>query len=173
MRLTSMSFRLICGGILVICSCLAGFEKRSRLSVRLRGLAVIRDYFRNVKLYISHAGMSLDDIAYEIDRSVSRSQFSRIIRENTQHSDFASSFAAAISSLKNEWRMLPQEEALVCSLAGKIGGMDRDGAVELLELADEQISSLMDSVKRKYDTDGKLYVVLGLAFGIVAALLLI
>ena len=168
-----MGYRLVCGVFLVVCACLIGFEKRSRLYVRLRSLEMLRDYFRSVRGYISHVGMSLDDIAYEIDKGMSRSNFSQIIREKTHHNGFSTAFADAVHTLKNSLCITADDQALLCSFAERIGGLDRDGAVETLQLADEQLISLIDSVKTKCETDGKIYVAFGLSCGIVAALMLL
>lgn len=168
-----MGFRLVCGTLIVLCSCFIAFEKRSRLYIRVQSLEMIRDYFRNVRLYISHVGMSLDDIAFEIDRGVNRTKFSRIIREKTQHDNFSTSFSDTVHSLKGILCITSDDDAMLCSFAKRIGLLDREGALELLQLADEQLSSVIGSAVNKCKTDGKIYIALGLSCGIVAALMLL
>lgn len=168
-----MVVRFLCGVCIVLSAFLFGVEKRSRMAGRVKGLELIRNYFRSVKQYISHVGMSLDDIACEIDHGADTSQFSRILREKTRYSDFATSFSDTLGSMMDSLCLTEEDAAMLCSVAGRIGGMDTEGAVETLALADEQLAFLIDSAKAKCETEGRLAVALWLSFGTVAALILI
>ena len=68
-----MAFRLFTCVLIVVCGGLTGYELRRRLSIRLRSIEMIRDYLRDVRAYISHTGMSLDDIAISLDNGACRS----------------------------------------------------------------------------------------------------
>ena len=67
-----MAFRLFTCVLIVVCGGLTGYELRRRLSIRLRSIEMIRDYLRDVRAYISHTGMSLDDIAISLDNGACR-----------------------------------------------------------------------------------------------------
>ena len=168
-----MGYRLIGCLFVVICPFLIGLEMRSRLRVRIRSLEMLRDYFRSVRRYISYVGMSLDDIAYEIDRGADKSKISLIIREKTRQTDFATSFSDAMDALHSALCITADDQELLGSIARGIGGLDREGALDYLQLADEQISSVVECARARCETDGKIYVALGISGGIVAALMLL
>ena len=75
--------------------------------------------------------------------------------------------------MKNALSLAEDDVLLLCSISKRIGGLDLEGAVSSLDLADEQLSSVIDSAKEKCETDGKIYAVLGLSFGIALALMLL
>lgn len=168
-----MGFRLFWCAVIVSCGCFFGLELRRRLYIRLRSLEMFRGYFRTVRAYISHFGMSLCAIADEIDKGGNTSKFSLILREKLQHSDFPAAFSNTLDEVKNSLSLYDDDVALLVSIANRMGGLDLDSAVSSLNLADEQLSSVIDSAKDKCETDGKIYAVLGLSCGIAVALLLL
>ena len=167
-----MGFRLFCSAVIVSCSALIGLELRRRLFVRVRSLKYFRDYLRSVRSYISYVGMSLDDIASELNSEEVNSEFCSILREKTSYQNFISAFTDTLVITKKSLCITDEDFSLLCSVVNKIGASDIDGAIDSLNIADEQMSALIVSAGKKCETDGKLCVVLPLSCGAVAALLL-
>lgn len=169
----NMGFKLFCCALIVSCSVLAGLELRRRLLARLHSLIFFREYFRQIRSYISHVGLALDDIASELDYENNYSKFCLILREKNLHSSFPSAFASTLSIVQKEFCLSDDDFTMLCAFVDNTGSSDLEGAVESLKFADEQISDLIKSAKEKLETDGRLYVVLSLSCGAVAALLLL
>lgn len=168
-----MGFRLFCCSVIVSCSVLFGLSMRHRLFLRLQSLEYFREYFRSVRTYISHVGMSLDEIVLRLDTGDSCRQFSRLLGEKCQQSSFPSAFSDSLLCLKESLCLTDADIHLLSSVADKLSFSDLDGALEYLGLADEQLLSLIESAEMSLKSDGRLYVVLSISCGSVAALLLL
>ena len=168
-----MGLRLLCCAVIFSCSAFIGLELRRRLSVRLRSLQFFREYFRSMRSYISHFGMSLDDIANVLNKRENAFAFSAILRDKTQHSGFPLAFTDTLHAVKNAMSLSDEDVSYIGSLVTSVGSSDIDGALEVLCSADERLSELIETARRKCESDGKLCVVLSLSCGAVAALLLL
>lgn len=166
-----MEFRLICCAVICVCSALVGVELRRRLFARLRALIFLREIFRSVKTYISHFGMSLDDIADELDGREDLAGFCRILRENIRHNHFFPAFSDTLKMTQNTFCISDDDCRFFCSVASRVGSADIDGALAVLSAADEQLGHTIGSAREKCEKDGKLRLVLSLSCGVVAALL--
>ena len=140
---------------------------------RAESLAFFREYFRSVRSYILHTGMSLDDISDILGKAADSREFCRFLREETRHSSYSASFSAALGRWRSSLCLTEGDVQMLCSTAGNIGTSDTDHALDVLLLADEQLSELLNAAQSKALTDGRLYVVLSVSSGAVAALLLL
>ena len=168
-----MGIRVLCCAVVFCCAALTGLELRRRLFVRLRSLQYFREYFRFVRSNISHYGMSLEDIANEHKPGEQLPGFTAILRENTQQQPFASAFADALRVMQTSLGLTEEDRAALCAVVNRIGGADTDGALEVLQAADEQLSERIAGAKEQCETEGKVRVVLALSGGAFAALLLL
>lgn len=166
-----MGIRLFFCAVIFLSSSFIGLEFRRRMFIRLRGLNYFRQYFRSVRAYVSHVGMSLDDIAYELEGRNNDFAFCDILREKNQFVNFSSAFADTLNVMQKSFCFTDDDCASLCSFVSKIGSSDIDGALEVLDLADEQLAEWIYSAKEKCETEGKICIVLGLSCGAVVALL--
>ena len=118
-------------------------------------------------------GMSLDDISDILGKAADCREFCRFLREETRHSSYSASFSAALGRWRSSLCLTEGDVQMLCSTAGNIGTSDTDHALDVLLLADEQLSELLNAAQSKALTDGRLYVVLSVSSGAVAALLLL
>ena len=168
-----MGFRLLCCAVIITCATFIGLELRRSMLTRAESLAFFREYFRSVRSYILHTGMSLDDISDILGKAADSREFCRFLREETRHSSYSASFSAALGRWRSSLCLTEGDVQMLCSTAGNIGTSDTDHALEVLLLADEQLSELLNAAQSKALTDGRLYVVLSVSSGAVAALLLL
>lgn len=168
-----MGFRLLCCAVIITCATFIGLELRRSMLTRAESLAFFREYFRSVRSYILHTGMSLDDISDILGKAADSREFCRFLREETRHSSYSASFSAALGRWRSSLCLTEGDVQMLCSTAGNIGTSDTDHALDVLLLADEQLSELMNAAQSKALTDGRLYVVLSVSSGAVAALLLL
>ena len=131
-----MGLRLLCCAVIFSCSAFIGLELRRRLSVRLRSLQFFREYFRSMRSYISHFGMSLDDIVNVLNKRENAFAFSDILREKTQHSCFPLAFTDTLYAEKNAMSLSDEDVSYIGSLVTSVGSSDIDGALEVLCSAD-------------------------------------
>ena len=168
-----MGFRLLCCAVIITCATFIGLELRRSMLTRAESLAFFREYFRSVRSYILHTGMSLDDISDILGKAADSREFCRFLREETRHSIYSASFSAALGRWRSSLCLTEGDVQMLCSTAGNIGTSDTDHALDVLLLADEQLSELLNAAQSKALTDGRLYVVLSVSSGAVAALLLL
>lgn len=168
-----MGFRLLCCAVIINCATFIGLELRRSMLTRAESLAFFREYFRSVRSYILHTGMSLDDISDILGKAADSREFCRFLREETRHSSYSASFSAALGRWRSSLCLTEGDVQMLCSTAGNIGTSDTDHALDVLLLADEQLSELLNAAQSKALTDGRLYVVLSVSSGAVAALLLL
>ncbi len=168
-----MGFRLLCCAVIITCATFIGLELRRSMLTRAESLAFFREYFRSVRSYILHTGMSLDDISDILGKAADSREFCRFLREETRHSNYSASFSAALGRWRSSLCLTEGDVQMLCSTAGNIGTSDTDHALDVLLLADEQLSELLNAAQSKALTDGRLYVVLSVSSGAVAALLLL
>ena len=168
-----MGFRLLCCAVIITCATFIGLELRRSMLTRAESLAFFREYFRSVRSYILHTGMSLDDISDILGKAADCREFCRFLREETRHSSYSASFSAALGRWRSSLCLTEGDVQMLCSTAGNIGTSDTDHALDVLLLADEQLSELLNAAQSKALTDGRLYVVLSVSSGAVAALLLL
>ncbi|MBQ1397383.1 MAG: stage III sporulation protein AB [Clostridia bacterium] len=168
-----MGFRLLCCAVIITCATFIGLELRRSMLTRAESLAFFREYFRSVRSYILHTGMSLDDISDILGKAADSREFCRFLREETRHSSYSASFSAALGRWRSSLCLTEGDVQMLCSTAGNIGTSDTDHALDVLLLADEQLSELLNAAQSKALTDGRLYVVLSVSSGAVAALLLL
>ena len=168
-----MGFRLLCCAVIITCATFIGLELRRSMLTRAESLAFFREYFRSVRSYILHTGMSLDDISDILGKAADSREFCRFLREETRHSSYSASFSAALGRWRSSLCLTEGDVQMLCSTAGNIGISDTDHALDVLLLADEQLSELLNAAQSKALTDGRLYVVLSVSSGAVAALLLL
>ena len=172
-RCWGMGFRLLCCAVIITCATFIGLELRRSMLTRAESLAFFREYFRSVRSYILHTGMSLDDISDILGKAADSREFCRFLREETRHSSYSASFSAALGRWRSSLCLTEGDVQMLCSTAGNIGTSDTDHALDVLLLADEQLSELLNAAQSKALTDGRLYVVLSVSSGAVAALLLL
>ena len=168
-----MAFRLFTCVLIVLCGGLTGYELRRRLSIRLRSIEMIRDYLRDVRAYISHTGMSLDDIAISLDNGAFSNQFTVKTREYSLYESFPSAFANALKVNRRLLCLTDNDIERIGSCIQRVGCYDLDGTLSCLDFADEKISSFISGARRKCETDGKLYITVGSTCGAIAALIIL
>ena len=67
-----MGFRLLCCAVIITCATFIGLELRRSMLTRAESLAFFREYFRSVRSYILHTGMSLAEYIGYIVKAHSR-----------------------------------------------------------------------------------------------------
>lgn len=168
-----MGFRVFCCLVIFSCAALSGLDLRRRLYVRLRSLQAFMEYFRLMKTNISHFGMSLDDITIELDGGKILSEFCTFLRENNHTLNYPICFSHALEKYQKSLLLLDSDASFLCSIVNRTSESDVDGAIEALDYADEQLLMLISTAKEKYETDGRLRLVLSMSFGAAVALLLL
>lgn len=162
----------IIGMLIVACFGLIGLEVRRRLSVRAESLEMIREYLRLIKKYISHTGIALDDIVQAIYASQPDSVFYCRMNDNMAHG-FPEAFARTVEELRSVLCLSDDDAKKLSAMVTHLASFDMDGALSCLELADVRLSEAIASARVKCETDGRLYLTLGLAAGAVVALLVL
>ena len=171
-----MKYRLFCGLSIVVCSGLIGWELRRRMLIRLRSLEMLREYLKSVRSYVSHTGMNIEDIFFNIDKSNNGKTFNSFIKKMSEYSQpnsFQSAFVTTLSQLKTGLCLSDDDMALLSSLMDQFGCFDVDQSVSALDFADERLSLMISEARKKFESNGKLYVTSGIACGVVAALIMV
>jgi Stage III sporulation protein AB (spore_III_AB). len=166
-----VSYRGILSLFFVFVSTLFGVELRRRLRQRVHSLLFIRDYLRLIKSYASHTGMNFRDIVFSCVTDSEYDGFIMKIRELISHNSFAFSFRRALDLSKTSFCLTDNDYRLLVSLVDQLGGFGLDDLLSRFDLADEELSSLIERLSGKVEKEGRLSVVVGVCVGGCAALL--
>lgn len=162
----------ICG-IIVLCGFLMGLEFRRRLSLRVKGLETLSRFFKDIRSYISHTGMSLSDIVVLLDELPDYAVITSKMCDKIIRSPFDKAFSEALSEAGRALSLAPDDVCSVISSVCDLGCFDTDGVLSALDMIDDRLAFLIRSARNSLETNGRLSVTLGISSGLVISLVLL
>ncbi len=159
--------------MVIVCGTLIGFELRLKLSVRVRSLEMFRTLFLDMKSMISHSGLTLDDMIFDMSGRYPNNNFISKACEYIHYNSFREAWKLALKDLQGSLCITESDTSLLIDCANMMGKCDVEGELDSLQLINERLSLAVEEARSKLNSDGKIYATVGCSCGIIVALLLV
>ena len=168
-----MLYKCLVFCLTAMCGTLIGLEYRRRLTMRVKSLEMFRDLFKEIQSYVSHSGLSLNEIISCLAIRHPNHIVFLILSENVQNQSFYDRMRYTLSSKADALCLTSDDCSSLVDLSGRLGRFDTDTELETLEMIDERLGQMIEDARTRLHTDGKIYTALGCSCGIIVGLLVI